>query len=248
MKIKVESVLGKPGLLAFWDFQEGAGEGRVSKGPCQYTLMEKDGEVERASEGVFGEYAARFGGGSWLHLARKKCPALDFHGRMPFTIVAWIKRENIKKFDHCEAIAGIWDETGCKRQYCLFLNLHIWESADQVCGHVSNVGGPTPGFKYAMDCSIGQTKISFNEWHSVAFSWDGEKAYSYLDGKLDIREKWNPFYFGKDIYSGGENGADFTVGAVNRSEVMGNFFTKLINNLAIFNNYITAEELRSISL
>ena len=245
--MKVENILGKPGLLAFWDFQEAAGEGRVSKGSCQYTLVEKDGEVERAREGIFGEYAARLGKGSWLNLPRKNCPALDFYGRMPFTIMAWVKRENTKKYDHCEAIAGIWDETGCRRQYCLFLNLHIWESGEQVCGHVSHFGGPTPEFKYAMDCSIGQTKISFNEWHSVAFSWDGEFAYSYLNGKLDVREKWNPFYFGKEIYNGGESGADFTVGAVNRSGVMGNFFTGLLGGLAVFDKCLSEKEMQGIS-
>lgn len=247
LNVKAEKVLGQSGLVVFWDFQEIMGENRVSKGPFKYSLVEKDGEVEQVKDGIFGQYSARLGRSSWLNLPRKNCSALHFHGKMPFTIVAWIKREGTKKFDHCEAIAGIWDETGCRRQYCLFLNLHIWESAEQVCGHVSTFGGPTPGYKYAMDCSIGQTKIPLDEWQSVAFSWDGESAYSYLNGKLDRRETWNPFYFGKEIYNGGENGADFTVGAVNRSGVMGNFFTGLLGGLAVFNKCLSENEINSMN-
>ena len=89
---------------------------------------------------------------------------------------------------------------------------------------MSSHGGPTPGYKYCMDAAIGQTKIGFEAWHSVGFTYDGVTARAYLDGMLDVREGRNPFSYPEGLYDGGVDGADFTVGAVSRNGEPGNFF------------------------
>lgn len=236
-------MLGSSGLICFWDFQEEAGSERVSSGPYPYRLKEMNGPIARSNEGAFGPYAADIRFSQWLSIPRKDCPALNLHGPdAQVTVAAWIKWGS-SEYDGCEAIAGLWDESRSKRQYCLFLNLKIWDSSEQVCGHVSSVGGPTPGYKYCMDSAIGQTVVSRGEWHFVAFTYDGAEAKAYLDGKLDARERFNPYLYEGGLFDGGGDGADFTVGAVDRSGEPGNYFTGLLGGLAIFDRALTGVEL-----
>lgn len=158
------------------------------------------------------------------------------------TVIAWIKR-GLKEEQECQAVAGMWNETNLKRQYCLFIDLKIWESSDQVCGHVSSVGGPTPGFKYCMDAAIGSTPIEINEWLCAAFTYDGSYAKAYLEGRLDVRGDLNPYKYEGGLYNGGDNGADFTVGAVYRKGEMGNWFSGQIGGLAVFNRALSEQEI-----
>ncbi|NOU69421.1 LamG domain-containing protein [Paenibacillus sp. LMG 31461] len=240
-------ILAQPSLVAFWDFQEGAGEKRIAKGPNAYVLQEGARLVHREEDGIFGPYAARLNFGDWFMTPREMCPELNFHGsRSNLTILAWIKREK-NDYQHCQAIAGMWDETDSKRQYALFLNLRIWDSYEQVGGHVSAGGGPTEGYTYCMTSSLGATEVNREEWHVVGFTYNGKEAISYLDGKLDQRETYNPFYYGEELYDGGQNGSDFTVGAVHRSEEIGNFYTGLLGGLAVFNRALTQEEIAILS-
>lgn len=156
------------GLVCMWDFQEEPGQARLSSGSETYALREASGPVGpispispigRSEGGLFGPYAADLVAGQWLTIPRAECPALQFSGRQPFTISAWLRR-SARDIEHCQAIAGMWNETAGTRQYCLFLNLRIWDSADQVCGHVSLEGGPTPGYLYCMSAAIGSTPLS----------------------------------------------------------------------------------------
>ncbi|MEO1286140.1 MAG: LamG-like jellyroll fold domain-containing protein [Chloroflexota bacterium] len=143
----------------------------------------------------------------------------------------------------CETIAGIWDESRKKRQYCLFLDLPIWDSGDQVGGHVSYHGGPTPNYKYCMDAAIGATPLTYHRWHCVGFTYDGMYARAYLDGRLDEREERNPFHYPQGLFDGGSDGADFTVGAVSRSGEAGNFFHGMLAGLAVYNRALTDDEM-----
>ena len=122
------------------------------------------------------------------------------------------------------------------------------ESGDQVCGHVSYVGGPTPGEKWATDASIGKTRVAYGEWVTVAFSFDGAYAKSYLNGKLDRREGLNPYPFEHGLFDGGEQGSDFTVGAVDRLGEMGNYFVGGIAQLAIFDRALSESEIGALHL
>lgn len=245
---QVSQLLQHPSLLTLWDFQEQAGESRVSKGQYTYSLQEENGPILQVTEGLLGPYAAQIQFGQWFKLSRQHCPALNFHGKdAAFTIIGWLKRED-RSFNECQAIAGMWNETDKQRQYCMFLDLSIWDSGDQVCGHVSSSGGPTPGYPYCMTSAIGQTMMEKDQWYAVAFSYDGQHASVYLDGELDRREQWNPYYYPEGIYDGQEDGADFTVAAVYRAGEMGNFFAGTLGGLAIYSKSLSSEEIHHISI
>jgi hypothetical protein len=210
-------ILNTPGLLCFWNFSEVPGEPRVSAGRYSYHLQERGGTVGRSEEGFFGPHAAELGAGPWLEVLRAAGPGLNLHGpTAQVSVLAWIRRAP-SPIDSCEAVAGMWNEHD-KRQYCLFLNLRIHESAQQVGAHISSIGGATPGYKYCMDAAIGATPVPFNHWQCVAISYNGSSARAYLNGRLDARGDRNPYAYPGGIYDGGPEGADFTVGAVARPE------------------------------
>lgn len=239
-------LLEHPGLIAFWDFQEEPGRPRLSQGAAEYGLLEGAGPVARVEGGLFGPYAARIDEGQWFYIPRADCPLLDIHGPdAEVTVAAWVKRGKATA-DNCEAVAGMWNETRRKRQYCLFLNLRIWESHHQVCGHVSAIGGPTPGYRWCMDASIGSSPVPFDQWQFVAFTYDGEYARSYLNGRLDVRPERNPYRYEGGLYDGGEDGADFTVGGVHRLGEMGNWFTGVIGGLAVFGKALSSEQIAQL--
>lgn len=245
-KARSAALTAREGLISFWDFQEADGEEYAAKGPYPYRLRAMNGAVGRADDGLFGRFAARLSDGGWLSVPRRDCPALNIHGpEAKLTVAAWLRRAEIKS-SGCEFVAGIWNETNRKRQYGLFLNLRIWDSAEQVCGHVSAAGGPTPGYKYCMTSSIGATPVSKGEWHFVAFTYDGAESRAYLDGRLDRRETWNPYAYPDGLFDGGEDGADFTVGAVDRSGEIGNFYNGLLGGLAVFNRALSGDEIESL--
>ena len=62
----------------------------------------------------------------------------------------------------------------------------------------------------------------------------------YPDGLVQSK---NPYYFPNGI---GDNGYDFTVGAVMLKKGMGNFFKGLIGGIAIYNRALTDEDLLGI--
>ncbi|UKS30988.1 LamG domain-containing protein [Paenibacillus sp. HWE-109] len=242
-----EAILQTPSLVSFWDFQE-EDNFHTAQGPFPYVLEAMSGPIKRVEDGVLGAGAVELAYGQWFRLPRSECPALDFHGSdAKLTLIAWIKR-NPSDNPQCEAIAGMWNESEKKRQYAMFLNLRIWDSQDQVCGHVSAEGGPTPGYPWCMSTAIGATPVAKDEWHTIAFTYDGSHAKVYLDGLLDEREQYNPYFYDQGLYDGGSSGADFTVGAVHRSGEMGNFYAGLLGGLAVFQTALPAEQIRKFSL
>lgn len=214
-----------PDLISFWDFRETADQFLAQQGQ-PYCLQSQSGVLE-----VVDDPTAPFGGkalvlkeGQWLSIARRDCPGLDIHGEKGhLTLIAWINRGR-KSNRQCEFIAGQWNETNLGRQYGLFLNIGVWMPPDRICGHLSNVGGPTPGYKYCMDGSMGATEIQYDEWVVIAMSYDGQAGYAWLNGLLDFRPGLNPYPMSGGLHDGGETGSDFTVGAVNRSGEIGNYF------------------------
>lgn len=252
-----QNVLQIPDLVAFWDFQEPSNAPRISRGPRPIAL-EVCGKVERAEVGVFGPYGARFTGEGYLGASRKDAPELGIGGAgAQVSILAWLRREECRNWGGCECVAGVWNEHA-KRQYALFLNLRIWDSSQQIGAHVSDIGGPTRGFKYCMDAAIGQTPIPQNEWVFAALTFDGREARAYLNGVLDAREGRNPLPFPRALFDGGPNGADFTVGAVARpvsvgddgtenGSIMGNPFFGVLGGLAVFNRALSASEMANLA-
>jgi hypothetical protein len=241
---------GIQGLVSFWDFQENAGQPRVGKGKAPLALQEKKGPIARSNDGVFGLSSAHIKHGQWFIIPRAEIGALDIHGaNAQVTVVAWVKRE---AKDSWQAIAGVWDETHKKRQYCLFLNAPRGTKADEmkryplanrIHGHVSAIGGPTPGEEFCITYSSGASAIPLKKWVCLAMQYDGRESRVYVNGKLDALEQYNPFPYADGLYDGGKDGADFTVGAVHRGGSWGNFFGGQIGGLAVYDRALTGEEL-----
>ena len=227
----------KAAPICFWDFSHGL----TAQGKVPYKLEQSGISIPCINDGVFGQNCLEMAEGRFLKIPRSECSLLDFSSeRSQLTMIAWIKRSD-KRIHECQAIAGMWNETDSKRQYCLFLDLHIWESSNQVGGHISSTGGPTEGYRYCMDAAIGATPVSMNEWHMIGFAYDGKSASVYLDGKLDHRGTRNPYDYGHSLFMPGEDGADFTVGGVYRKGTMGNWFCGLLGGLAVY-DYPLAEK------
>ncbi len=231
---KIVHTFLRNGLVALWDF-------RINN-PLTSSLSETF-TLQAVNAGTFTDGGLYLERGQWYRIPREVLGTLNIHGPdAQVSVLAWVKRMQQPPTQDCETIAGVWDESRKKRQYCLFLDLPIWESKDQVGGHISSHGGPTPGHPYCMDAAIGATAVNYDAWHMVGFSYDGEYARAYLDGQLDTRAGRNPFHYPHGLYDGGADGADFTVGAVSRSGEPGNFFHGVIGRIAVFNRALTDAE------
>ena len=237
-----------PNLVTFWHF--GASSDRfVAVQGEPYTLQSQSGALNVISDPTapFGGKALDIKEGQWLSIPRDDCPKLDIHSQDGhLTLIAWIKRQRTKD-DHCEFIAGQWNESQAGRQYGLFLNISVWGERHQICGHLSRGGGPTPGYKYCIDGAVGATQVTHNEWTVAAMSYDGRAGFVWLNGVLDSRSGLNPYPMAGGLHDGGKNGSNFTVGAVDRSGVMGNFFNGQIAGLAAYERALTPAEMFALS-
>jgi hypothetical protein len=237
-----------PGLVALWDFKEKEGHARKATGLGKFPLKEQNGTVPRVNDGLLSGYSAQFGNKAFLSLENSKTGELNIYGEgQAVTVIAWVKWEGSTGF-----VGGMWNEyqDGGKRQYGLFVSLPHYNGRDQVCGHISKTGKPTPPFPYSIDYSASKQTVAKNEWQYVAFTYDGKYIKSFLNGEFQPREpelinntkgfegfpegltqSKNPYYFPDGM---GNNGSDFTVGAVLLKSGMGNFFKGLIGGLAVF--------------
>jgi hypothetical protein len=178
---------------------------------------------------------------------------LDIHGaQAQVTVIGWIKRERPNAW---QTIAGVWDESRGKRQYCLFLNGSKRTDAttmtrvackDVFQGHVSDVGGPTHGEEFCISYATSGTPIPFSAWQCLAMTFDGKEVRLYLNGTFDQAMGSNPFPHSKGLYDGGDEGADFTVGSVSVRGKPGNFFGGLLGGLAVFDRALSPEQISQI--
>jgi hypothetical protein len=258
---KINDLKQTPGLVAFWDFKEKEGKDRKAFGISNFPLKENDGKLPRVNEGPISGYSAKFGNKAFLSLPNHKTGELNIYGEnQGVTVMAWLKWEGNTGF-----VGGMWNEyqDGGKRQYGLFVSLPHYNGADQVCGHISKTGKPTPPFPYSIDYSASKQKVAKNEWRCVAFTYDGEYIKSFLNGEFQPREpeliehtkgfegypdglvqSKNPYYFPDGM---GNNGSNFTVGAVLLKSGMGNFYQGLVGGLAVFNRALTEKEIEELS-
>ena len=207
-------------------------------------------------------FSATFGTGSYLSLAHSETGLLNIHGEnQGVTVVAWVKWTG----EQTGFVGGMWNEyqDGGKRQYGLFVSLPHYNGKNQVCGHISQTGKPTPPFPYSIVYSASKQEIPAGEWVCVAFTYDGTQIKSYLNGVFEKREpelirnttgfegypdgltqRKNPYDFPDGM---GDNGSDFTVGAVLLKSGMGNFFKGQIGGLAIFDRALSPHELKRLA-
>lgn len=236
-----------PGLVAFWNFSQ-SGTAFVASQGEPYCLQSRVGPLEVVQDpgASFGGRALRLREGQWLSIPRQECPKLDIHGQSGhLTLIAWLKRERTRA-RQCEFIAGQWNETNRGRQYGLFLNISVWGIEDRAFGHLSNTGGPTPGYRYCMDGCMGATPVPYDEWVVVAMSYDGQNGQVWFNGLPDVCPGVNPYGLAGGLHDSGPQGSDFTVGGVDRKGEMGNFFCGSLAALAFYNRALTLAEMVAI--
>jgi hypothetical protein len=260
---KLNRIKSSRSLVAFWDFSEEEGQTRNAFGRAEYPFEEVDGTLKRINDGPLSGFSAKFDGKSYLSLAHSKTGDLNiFDKNGEITVIAWIKWTG----QQTGFVGGMWNEyqDGGKRQYGLFVSLPYYNGKNQVCGHISQSGKPTPPFPYCIDYSASRQAVKSNQWTCVAFTYDGKYIKSYVNGVFEKREpelinntkgfegypngltlSKNPYYF---PYSMGNNGSDFTVGAVLLKNGMGNYFKGQIGGLAVFNRALKEKELKRIVL
>lgn len=227
-----------------------------------------DGDLEWVRDGIFGDWSLQFDhvdriAAGHLYASAADAPQLNIGGpEATFTVAAWVRRRQTD-YTGCEFVAGVWNEHG-RRQYGMFLNLKIWDGHQSVGAHVSSHGGATPGYRFCMDAALGDTAVSFDEWHLLAITYDGTQAAAWLDGRLDARDPagelgGNPFTMPGGLLAGD---APFTVGAVTRpDQVTGtpeegftevgssvaNPFIGRLGGLAVFDRALTGEEIAALA-
>lgn len=259
---KTEQLKSSKGLVAFWDFKEAAGQERQAWGKGTFPLVEMDGTIPRLNEGPLSGYSAQFGSGAYLSLPSTQTDALNIYGpKQGVTVLAWVKWTG----EQTGFVGGLWNEyqDGGKRQYGLFVSLPYYNGKNQVCGHISLTGKPTPPFPYSIDYSASKQEVPANQWVCIAFTYDGRYMRSYVNGIFEARkpeliehtkgfegypngliQSKNPYYFPDGM---GNNGSDFTVGAVLLKRGMGNFFKGQIGGLAIFDRALGKKELQRLA-
>jgi len=255
---KIKSI---DGLVSLWKFNEKPGKERKASGKGELRLKESTGKVARINEGPLSGYSVLLDGTSYLSLPHSQTGPLNIYGdKSEVTLIAWIKWTG----EQTGFVGGMWNEyqDGGKRQYGLFISLPHYNGKDQVCGHISKTGKPTPPFPYSIDYSASKQKVPKDEWCCIAFTYDGKFIKSYLNGVFEARnpelisntngfegypnglfQSKNPYYFPDGI---GNNGSDFTVGAVLLKSGMGNFFKGLIGGLAVFDRALSDNEIKSV--
>ena len=246
-----EKPLPADDLVCLWDFDEEPGSDRVSTGQQKYQLEEMNGPIKRTEGRAEGENAVRIKSGQYFRIVDGGFKAIDFHGPdAQFTVTAWVRRHSKARW---QAVAGIWNESEKKRQYCLFMNASTRSDSrtmtrlptrDEVHGHVSDVGGPTEGKPFCITYSSSVATVPLKEWVFVAMTFDGKASRAYVNGKFVAEEGFNPYPLKGGLFNGN---AEFTVGAVNRSGVMGNFLDGELDELAIYSRALTEEELLELA-
>lgn len=259
---RLNRIKATEGLVAIWDFSEAEGQSRKAFGKGEYPLEEMNGALPRLNEGPVSGYSAKFEGNSYLLLAHSKTGNLNIFGKnSEITVIAWIKWTG----EQTGFLGGMWNEyqDGGKRQYGLFVSLPYYNGKNQACGHVSQTGKPTAPFPYSIEYSASRQEVQPNQWTCVAFTFDGRYIKSYVNGIFEKREaelinntkgfegypdglmqRKNPYYF---PYPMGNNGSDFTVGAVLLKKGMGNFFKGQIGGLAVFERALTEKEMKRLA-
>lgn len=248
-----KTVLTQPGLVAFWDFRDAPGQPRRSLAKAPLSLQEQQGPIARVDEGPFG-HALQLKAGQWLKIPRAELGPLDIHGKTAqVSVLAWLKRE---RKDAWQGIAGVWDESRSKRQYCLFLNGAKRTDArtmtrepckDLFQGHVSDVGGPTSGEEFCITYATSGTPVPFTGWQFLALTYDAREVRLYRNGRFDASEGSNPFPHPHGLFDGGAEGAEFTVGCVSVKGKPGNFFAGLLGGVAVFDRALSAAEIAELA-
>ena len=240
--------LASPNLLSaftarptcLWRFDQPGTTCYISHTASPITLHSEGIPAARHTGGPFGSYLA-FRGQSWLTCPRQAIGPLDVHGTdAAVSVFAWLRPRGDEPW---QFVAGVWDESQSKRQYGLFFNAagrtlhsraHRVPAHRQVHGHVSHLGGPTPGRNVCTTYASGATELPDNAWACIGMTYDGHHARVYVNGQLDALDDANPFPYPFGLFNAGRNGAPFHVSANSVAGRMHNFLHADLAMLAVW--------------
>jgi len=167
-------------------------------------------------------------------------------------MVSWLKWQTTPDWHAGAFVGGVWNEYKKARQYAIFMNLSVCEPTNAAIGHVSAVGGPTPGHKYCVTRACSGHGVPLDRWQCVATTYDSIAIRAYINGVLYPEPGNNPYPYPKGIYqpSSDAEGADFSIGANFVNETSGgpalihNRFNGLMGGLAVYKQALTEDEVR----
>lgn len=211
-----------PGLVAFWDFAEEAGQPRSSSGtPQKHPLTEIGGPIPRVAGGPFSGYAAEFDGKHYFSIPYAETGDLNISGRdAQVSMFAVVRIVNLKQ---SRTIAGMWsegkganDDTGT-RQYALLMNMPTYGGPNKLVPHISAEGGITrradgTAFPWCADYAVTAHEVPTEVWCTLGFTYDGTTICAYLNGVLDelkldpAAHKRTDRYFTREGPGGGDRG------------------------------------------
>jgi hypothetical protein len=194
---KTEAILKTPGLVAFWTFDEEAGQPRVSKGrPEKHPLIEVGGPVTRVDGGPFSGSAVLLDGSHHFRIPHAELGDLNIGGKdAQVSMFAVIRLDELKRG---VTVAGIWsegkganDDTGT-RQFAMLINMPTYGGPRQLTPHISSEGGVSrradgSGLPWCADYAASRSEVPVGEWVTLGFTYDGKFIRAYFNGVLEER-------------------------------------------------------------
>lgn len=191
------AVAGIPGLVAFWDFAEAAGQPRESKGTRhRHPLIEVGGDIARVDGGPFSGHAIELDGKHYLRLPHAELGDLNIDGGKAQVSMFVVMR--LAAMRGGMTVAGIWsegrganDDSGA-RQYALLLNMGAYGGPRQLTPHISSEGGVTrradgSAFPWCADYAASVSAVPVGEWVTLGFTYDSQYIRAYFNGVMEER-------------------------------------------------------------
>ena len=161
--------------VAVWLFEEG--EGKTVKDASGNGHDGKISGILNWTKAKFGK-GLEFPGDDTGYIVVDSTKKLELE---TLSIEAWVK---------VQKLTGKWQGIVCKQQAgCTNRNYGIWVQKDQGVLHAQI--GANGGCAFNVN---GTAKITDNNWHHLAFTFDGEMGRLYVDGKMET-EKANAATF-----------------------------------------------------
>jgi CubicO group peptidase (beta-lactamase class C family) len=196
------------------------------------------------AEGMFGVDSAGDNDGTvhgephWQPTEGKIDGALEFDGVNDYVSTAFV----LNPADGAFSVAA-WIRDGAPGQVIISqLDGHgtgeIWLCVDTSNGNLMTSLMPQKIGRYSPQPLISEYIISDGQWHHISFVWDGSYRILYADG-IEVAKDTAAQNTLKSATGGLYIGADKTRGA-------GTFFSGLIDDVRIYNEALTAEEIAAL--
>ncbi|MEM7807309.1 MAG: hypothetical protein AAF561_04285 [Planctomycetota bacterium] len=194
---ELDRLLEDPRLVAFWDFNEEAGNQRRARvGRGAFPLNEINGAVATIDDAPLGGRAVTFDNDAYLGLPNAKAGDLDISG--PDAAVSMFAVVRMRKVARGGTVAGMWyeglgpgDDSGT-RQYALLLDMNLYGGAKRVTPHVSSEGGATRRadgslLPWCVDYAATVEEYPADRWCTMGMTYDGTTITAFLDGVAEPR-------------------------------------------------------------